>query len=78
MTRRSFVWWLVGLPYIFALMMAPAAFLGGVVALPFYLWGRNWQFAFALATFAGALLLAVYLTRLITQHEKEIEDGRTY
>lgn len=75
---RALVWCLVGGPYIFGLMMAPAAFLGGVVALPFYLWGNAWQVAFALATFAGALLLAVYFTRLIIKHEKEIEDGRTY
>lgn len=78
MTRRSIIWWLVGMPYVFALMLAPAAFVAGVVALPFYLAGGGWQIAFASTAFATALVLAVYLTRLVTQHEKEIDDGRTY
>lgn len=78
MTWRSIIWWLVGLPYVFALMLAPAAFVAGAVALPFYLLGSGWQIAFAFTAFATALVLAVYLTRLVTQHEKEIDDGRTY
>jgi len=75
---RAVVWCLVGGPYIFALMMAPAAFIAGIVALPFYLWGGRWQIAFAFTVFAVALALAVYLTRLVIQHEKDLEDGRTY
>ena len=78
MTWRSIVWWLVGLPYVFALMLAPAAFIAALVALPFYLWGGGWQIAFAFTAFATALVLAVYLTRLVLQHEKEIDDGGTY
>jgi len=75
---RAVVWCLLGGPYIFALMMAPAAFIAGIVALPFYLWGSRWQIAFAFTVFAVALALAVYLTRLVIQHEKDLEDGRTY
>jgi len=59
-------------------MLAPGAFVVGVVALPFYLLGSGWQIAFASTAFATALVLAVYLTRLVIQHEKEIDDGRTY
>jgi membrane protein implicated in regulation of membrane protease activity len=69
---RSLVWCLVGGPYVFALMLAPAAFIAGIVALPFYLLGSGWQIPFAVTAFAAALILAVYLTRLIIQHEKEI------
>jgi len=75
---RALVWWLVGGPYIFALMLAPAAFIAALVALPFYLWGSGWQIAFAFTAFAVALALAVYLTRLVINHEKELDDGRTY
>lgn len=78
MTRRSIIWWLVGMPYVFALMLAPGAFVAGVVALPFYLLGSGWQIPFAVTAFASALVLAVYLTRLNIQHEKELGDGRTY
>ncbi len=78
MTWRSIIWWLAGMPYVFALMLAPGAFVAGVVALPFYLLGGGWQIAFACTAFATALVLAVYLTRLVTQHEKELDDGRTY
>jgi membrane protein implicated in regulation of membrane protease activity len=59
-------------------MLAPGAFVAGSVALPFYLLGSGWQIAFASTAFATALVLAVYLTRLVIQHEKEIDDGRTY
>jgi len=75
---RAIVWWLVGGPYIFALMLAPAAFIAALVALPFYLWGSGWQIAFAFTAVAVALALAVYLTRLVLNHEKELDDGRTY
>jgi len=78
MTWRSIVWWLVGMPYVFALMLAPAAFVAGFVALPFYIWGGGGQIAFAFTTFAVALAIAVYLTSLVIQNEKEIEDGGTY
>lgn len=78
MTARSIVWCLIGGPYIFALMLAPAAFVAALVALPFYLWGSGWQIAFAFTAFAVALALAVYLTRLVIKHEKELDDGRTY
>ena len=75
---RAVVWWVIGAPYVFALMLAPAAFVAGIVALPFYLWSGGWQIAFAFTAFATALVLAVYLTRLVIQHEKEIDDGGTY
>jgi membrane protein implicated in regulation of membrane protease activity len=75
---RTLVWCLIGGPYVFALMLAPGAFVAALVALPFYLWGSGWQIAFAFTAFATALVLAVYLTRLVIQHEKEIDDGRTY
>lgn len=78
MTRRSIIWWLLGMPYVFALMLAPAAFVAGFVALPFYLLGSGSQIAFASTAFATALVLAVYLTRLVTQNEKELDDGRTH
>jgi membrane protein implicated in regulation of membrane protease activity len=75
---RTLVWCLIGGPYVFALMLAPGAFVAGLVALPFYLLGSGWQIAFASTAFATALVLAVYLTRLVIQHEKEIDDGWTY
>lgn len=75
---RTLIWCLVGGPYVFALMLAPAAFIAALVALPFYLLGSGWQIPFAVTAFASALVLAVYLTRLVIQHEKEIDDGRTY
>jgi membrane protein implicated in regulation of membrane protease activity len=78
MTWRSIVWCLIGGPYVFALMLAPGAFVAALVALPFYLLGGGWQLAFASTAFATALVLAVYLTRLVIQHEKELDDGRTY
>jgi membrane protein implicated in regulation of membrane protease activity len=59
-------------------MLAPGAFVAGLVALPFYLLGGGWQIAFASTAFATALVLAVYLTRLVIQHEKETDDGRTH
>lgn len=75
---RTIIWCLVGGPYVFALMLAPAAFIAALVALPFYLLGSGWQIPFAVTAFASALVLAVYLTRLVIQHEKELGDGRTY
>jgi cyanate permease len=59
-------------------MLAPGAFIAALVALPFYLLGSGWQIAFASTAFATALALAVYLTRLVIQHEKELDDGRTH
>jgi len=78
MTWRSIVWCLIGGPYVFALMLAPGAFVAGLVALPFYLLGGGWQIAFASTAFATALVLAVYLIRLVIQQEKEIENGRAH
>jgi membrane protein implicated in regulation of membrane protease activity len=59
-------------------MLAPAAFVAALVALPFYLLGSGWQIAFASTAFATALVLAVYLIRLVIQQEKEIENGRAH
>jgi hypothetical protein len=50
-------------------MLAPGAFIAALVALPFYLLGSGWQIAFASTAFATALVLAVYLTRLVIQHD---------
>jgi hypothetical protein len=75
---RAVVWWVLGTPYVFALMLAPAAFVAGIVALPFYLWGSGGQIAFVSTTVAVAAAIAVYLTSLAIQNEKEIEDGGTY
>jgi hypothetical protein len=75
---RAVVWWVLGTPYVFALMLAPAAFVAGIVALPLYLWGSGAQIAFVSITVAVAAAIAVYLTSLAIQNEKEIEDGGTY
>jgi cyanate permease len=75
---KAILWYMVTGPYIFALMLAPAAFVAALVALPFYLWGSGWQIAFASTAFATALVLAVYLIRLDIQQEKEIENGRAH
>lgn len=70
---KALVWWLVGGPYIFGLMLAPAGLLAGIVALPVYLAGGAWPLVFALTSLLVAALLAVYLVKEIICYEKEID-----
>ena len=71
------VWWLVGLPIIFGLMMAPAALLAGIITPALYFMGADWRFWYAMTTLLGAFALAVWIVFGITTY-KETEDGRTY
>lgn len=75
---RAVVWWLVGGPYIFGLMLAPAGLIAGVVALPVYLAGGAWPIVFAAVSVLIATLLAIYLVDQIIIYEKETENGGTY
>jgi len=70
---RALVWWLVGGPIIYALMMAPASILAGVCIIPLVLIDGPWREAYAFLTLALAALFAIYLVRTINRHEKEVE-----
>lgn len=67
---RTLVWWLVGGPIVFGLMMAPAALLAGVAFPVAFIMGADYRLWYAIATLLGALSLAVWIVFAITTYKE--------
>ena len=71
MTWRSIVWWLVGLPIIFGLMLAPSAIISALLIPVAHMGGVDWRLPYSITTLASALAVSVWLVCGIITYNEE-------
>jgi hypothetical protein len=72
MTWRSIVWWLVGLPITFGLMLAPCSILAVLVIPAAYMVEIDWRLPYSITTLASALAVSVWLVCGVITYKEEI------